>query len=383
MIRASRIEEAKMGQKSWGFVCALSALMAGASGLTAQEHPAGKPFGDGKEAASQKEAKAESKSATAGSSQAEAQRRIEGVLRQRLHSPLSFMQQPLSQVASVLSEEYDIPIQFDTAALDAVAVTPDVEVTINIANVSLKAALLLILRNAGAEELTYVIDHEVLLITTQEEAEKHLEVRVYRVDDLVRKCGSPDLYRDPDFDSLINAITASVRHDSWMVNGTGEGEIQPLQQGILVISNTHPVHEQIEQLLDQLKETTAAMKANSQQADNPAENRAVTKIIRFSDRELTDADNRPLLTEALKKSVDWKATGDLKPEDVFVQVLPGAVLVHHLPNVIDQVEDVLHELRPSKDAPPVMGGRAAASGGRGGSAPRGGGTMGEQGAGVF
>ena len=57
-----------------------------------------------------------------------------------------------------------------------------------------------------------------------------------------------------DFDSLIDLIVSTVDHDSWMENGTGEGEIQQFPTNLsLVISQTQRVHEQIADLLEQLR----------------------------------------------------------------------------------------------------------------------------------
>ena len=57
-----------------------------------------------------------------------------------------------------------------------------------------------------------------------------------------------------DFDSLIDLIVSTVEYDSWMENGTGQGEIQPFPTNLsLVISQTQPVHEQIADLLEQLR----------------------------------------------------------------------------------------------------------------------------------
>ena len=57
-----------------------------------------------------------------------------------------------------------------------------------------------------------------------------------------------------DFDSLIDLIVSTVEHDTWMENGTGEGEIQPFPTNLsLVISQTQPVHEKIADLLEQLR----------------------------------------------------------------------------------------------------------------------------------
>ncbi|MBA4107711.1 MAG: hypothetical protein C0485_18415, partial [Pirellula sp.] len=118
-------------------------------------------------------------------SEGEAERRIYSALRQPLRAPLDFVAQPLSDVVSVLAEDFSIPIVIDTTALDAVASSPDVEVNFQISNVTLKSALELMLKSVGEGDLTYVVDNEVLMITTQEEAEKRLQVRVYPVADLV------------------------------------------------------------------------------------------------------------------------------------------------------------------------------------------------------
>jgi hypothetical protein len=172
---------------------------------------------------------------------------------------LNFVQTPLRDVMTALSEEYEIPIQFDLAALDAIASSPDVEVTINIANVTLRSALELMLKNTGGEALTYVVDKEVLLITTAEEAEKRLEVRVYRVDDLstpAKAKEDKDSTEKPQrcFDDLIDSVTTCVEHDSWAENGTGTGQIAALEPGILVVTQTRRVHEKVEALLEAMRD---------------------------------------------------------------------------------------------------------------------------------
>ena len=54
--------------------------------------------------------------------------------------------------------------------------------TVNLHNITLRSALRLMLKNL---QLTYIIQDEVLMITTPEEAEKQLVVKVYPVADLV------------------------------------------------------------------------------------------------------------------------------------------------------------------------------------------------------
>ena len=66
--------------------------------------------------------------------------------------------------------------------------------------------------------------------------------------------GSPGGAANADFDSLIDLIVSTVEHDTWMENGTGEGEIQPFPTNLsLVVSQTQNVHEQVADLLEQLR----------------------------------------------------------------------------------------------------------------------------------
>ncbi|MCA9260835.1 MAG: M48 family metalloprotease [Planctomycetales bacterium] len=58
----------------------------------------------------------------------------------------------------------------------------------------------------------------------------------------------------PDFDSLIDLIVSTVAHDSWMKSGVGQGELQPYPTKLsLVVSQTRSVHQQIADLLAQLR----------------------------------------------------------------------------------------------------------------------------------
>ena len=119
------------------------------------------------------------------SASSESEERIQSALRQPLKAPLDFTELPLNEVFNIIQDEYQIPIQIDTSALDEVAISADTEVSINIFNVSLRSALNLLFKQPGVEDLTYVIDEEVLLITTEDRANSTLKVKVYPVADLV------------------------------------------------------------------------------------------------------------------------------------------------------------------------------------------------------
>lgn len=65
---------------------------------------------------------------------------------------------------------------------------------------------------------------------------------------------SPGGGANADFDSLIDLIISTVASESWAENGGGEAEIRPYVNNLsLVVSQTQAVHEQIADLLDQLR----------------------------------------------------------------------------------------------------------------------------------
>jgi hypothetical protein len=356
-----------MGQSKWAWGCALVLGVAIGRFVVAQE--AADPFGDGGARAPRSEDAAANGSTPPASASSysphDAKQRIESVLDQPLREPLDFVQQPLRDVVTILSETYDIPIQFDNAALDAIAASPDVEVSVQINNVGLRSALDLMLKNAGAEELTYIIDNEVLLITTQEEAERRLETIVYRVDDLV-----DDDYAGPytaDADTLIDIIVASVDHESWMENGTGEGEINAFPPGMIVIAQTSRVHKLVERLLDDLRRNKAAVDAAMADQRAAAVKRPVSRSIAIDPKSVAAEESQHRIREALMKSVEWNpADVDVADDDKFLLILNDRVLVRHVPHVVAQVE---HSLKDLKLQPPRMGGSICGSNTGGQSGP--------------
>lgn len=195
-----------------------------------------------------------------------AEERIEAVLDMPLKTPLDFTELPLIEIINTLQEEYNLPIVFDHAALDEVAISPETEITVNLRNITLRSALNLMFRQSGVEDLTYVIDDEVLLITTQDQANNTLLVRMYRVDDLdlFGDAPSAEATRPKRFSSLAEAITTCVCQDCWQVNGKGEGELVLLKPGILVVISTRRIQEEVQEFLDQLRRVKAGIDGESE-----------------------------------------------------------------------------------------------------------------------
>ena len=96
---------------------------------------------------------------------------------------IKYANRPLGEVIDELSAVTGVPMVLDMRALNAVRVTTDTPVTLQLpGSIKLKSALNLILNSL---ELTYVIENDVLSITSLEAKRSKVYPRTYRVTDLV------------------------------------------------------------------------------------------------------------------------------------------------------------------------------------------------------
>jgi len=236
---------------------------------------------------------------------------------------VSFSQRPLAEVVATLGKMAGVNVHLDPQGLAAEGVTSDTPVDLDLEQpISLKSALNLILEPL---RLSYVIQDEVLKITSEQTRESDVYAEVYNVADLVipipnfvpsynlglpgaiaaahRNVGVGGMVGsqanvpltlaqnsdasaiDPltmanvglegynssrapqnvgagpgglgggvqaDFDSLIELITTTIA-PTWDEVG-GAGAVSPFETNLsLVVSQTQDVHEQIADLLDQLR----------------------------------------------------------------------------------------------------------------------------------
>ncbi len=163
-----------------------------------------------------------------------------------------FVEAPLTEVLDYLKNHHQIEIQIDSKALEDAGVGTDVPVTIDLKGISLRSALNLMLRKLN---LTWLIEDEVLLITIPEEAEQHLETKVYDVADLVVCRDEHDVISE-DYDSLIDVITSTIKPTSWDdMGGPGSAVGESLGTAkVLVVSQTREAQDEIAKLLADIRE---------------------------------------------------------------------------------------------------------------------------------
>jgi uncharacterized protein YfaS (alpha-2-macroglobulin family)/TolA-binding protein len=187
-----------------------------------------------------------------GGSEEENEQRI----REALDSPtqIEFVETPLQDVIDYLKDCHHIEIQLDKKELESMNIGSDTLVTKNLKGIKLRSALKLILDELG---LKSVIHEGILLITspTKAESEEFLETKIYPVKDLVLVAGgsADGENNSADFDDLIDIITQTVAPKAWDANG-GQGTVGVFPNKLcLVVSQTQEVHEQIADLLENLR----------------------------------------------------------------------------------------------------------------------------------
>ncbi|MFN9374461.1 MAG: hypothetical protein ACK6D3_21450, partial [Planctomycetaceae bacterium] len=225
---------------------------------------------------------------------------------------LHFTDKPLIEVVKFLQQFADVNILLDPAGLDEEGVTPSTPVTIDLDGVKLKTALKFILEPL---HLAWTVGDDVLKITSRTRQQGELQTRTYSVADLVvavKNHNAPDHFRNAnpnqlspggfgtapagfttanrsrkggqafaqidngaegsfpglpgkdgdslsggsqvaDFTELMDLIQSTVAPSTWEALG-GVGSMRPFNTTLsLVIRQTQAVHEEIGDLLKQLR----------------------------------------------------------------------------------------------------------------------------------
>ena len=154
---------------------------------------------------------------------------------------------PLDDLVEKLSQRHGVPILVQTRRLEEAGVSPNVPITLQLADVSLATALAWVLDDL---ELTWTLRDEALIVTTPEDAESPdtLLLAAHPVHDIAE--WSQD-GQAADYERLSDVIQGSIAPESWVDVG-GPGSIKELG-GWLLMWQTHQVHGQIEALLAELR----------------------------------------------------------------------------------------------------------------------------------
>ncbi len=254
-------------------------------GTPPKETPAPKPKADSKEAAN------------ARTEQLLSSHRINADIKEM---PLKkFFAESLGELKTGDGKTIDLQAFIDTKKLEEANVPLDTPITFQMASIRLDMLLKLVLeRQLG---LGYYIDDGIIIVTTRDTLDTHMEVRVYNCRDLLqlprmkRPAGTKPAAGGPGdagpadaagggalgggvggaggfgagalggigggpalggYDvELIDVLRTNVKPDSWSASG-GPGDIAEYR-GMLVVTQTPEVHRKIEELLEMLRLSVA------------------------------------------------------------------------------------------------------------------------------
>jgi hypothetical protein len=191
-------------------------------------------------------------------------------------------------------------------------------------------------------QLTYVIRDEVLFITTPEAAARDLKVCVYNVSELVSD-------RSTDLESVADVIRSCVATDTWAINGGGQSEIRTIKPGLLVVSQTSEVHEQVRDLLRAIRKIheqegpTSNAAAKSAAVNNED---VVTRsyILQMNPTNETNS-LRPQIRDLIVNSLPDETWGGRLTDGqaVLLAVFHDRIVVRHTPAVQEKVEKILSD----------------------------------------
>lgn len=154
---------------------------------------------------------------------------------------VDFVDLPLEDCLTFLHDYHGINIWLDKQVLTDEGVALDAPQTLKLADAKLESVLNLIL---GPHELDWIIQDEVLKITTRDWAARHPEVRTHPVQALLDAGHTPE--------ELIEAIKTSIEPFQW-TSQQGTAGISHTG-GVLVVRGSQRVQSEIAQLLAELDE---------------------------------------------------------------------------------------------------------------------------------
>jgi len=184
-----------------------------------------------------------------------------------LRVTLEFNETPLEEAVEFIQQFSGLNILIDSTVTERHP-KGSVKITMKVKDLPLASALKLMLETRG---LTLLYRDQVLLVVTEDRANRSLFLQVYDVRDLLMKInafpgpeisleplkvgvGIPDMPEPPGeltADFVVNAVRANCGKETWDANPKVSIEHD---NGLLIVTQSQEIHKQIKSLLQKLRE---------------------------------------------------------------------------------------------------------------------------------
>ena len=167
-------------------------------------------------------------------------------IREALAKPtaIQFNETSLKDVVQFWQEQHAINIRINQKSLEEANVQLDTPITYVLKGVSFASGLDLVLRPLG---VTYVIEHEVLLITSLDDAQRASTPRVYDVTALAA---------EPEREAVLKAVALVLDRPAAIEGATPvtTASRMLLFRNKLMLRGSQPEHDRVAELLTKLRE---------------------------------------------------------------------------------------------------------------------------------
>lgn len=241
----------------------------------------------------------------------------------KLIMPLSldFKKTPLNQVVEDLRTWTGINIVVDKRALEEESIPLDQTVDMKLEAVSLKSALTEVLYQL---HLTYVIENEVLKITTPAHAKGRMVLKTYQVADLVIPIEDHNAPTAAAFADMLGVPQTSSESHSMSTSGAS-----PFTSG-----HSLPGGQSISGSLNNSQAPSSPPPAGSPSSGAQASKKTMEDVL------------IKLITNTIKPE-SWDASGGPGTIDYFP--LGMALTINQTPDIQEQIQELLHALRRLQD----------------------------------
>lgn len=159
-----------------------------------------------------------------------------------------FTGQSLQEVMNFLAAQNNIVIRLDNTTLTSAGVGPDQEINLVLSGTSLRSALNLMLQDVGGTALDYIIEDDVMKITTKEKADQTMQTVIYDVSGL----GTVDA------NWVASTLEKTVEPQSWESAG-GRGTIVTNDSAVMVTTSRR-LHDKTAEIMQMLQQHAKAKK---------------------------------------------------------------------------------------------------------------------------
>ena len=164
--------------------------------------------------------------------------RIRRALKTR--TEVDFLDTPLRDALAYLRDYHAIQIWVNETALTDQGIAIDTPVTLSLSGERLESVLNVLLTPL---HLDYLIEDEMLKITTHDHAQQIWQLQIYQVRDLLSAGFSPE--------DLKDVITSSVAPKSWADSG-GQASLRIGRENLLIVRQTPGTHRELASALEKL-----------------------------------------------------------------------------------------------------------------------------------